>query len=532
MTPAIKPLPNETQPQFAVRYHSAMAGVMPDTLARNAAMFTAWDSARGDQDVLRRYAREQFPETQFREVRHVPVFEEHETAEGPDQTPVRYSRDDLVAIINRCNSRISDTNNFAPLSDGHTKPSGTHTEHQFPEVWGYSGPFYLGQTGRDKPRWAIFADEHHRLDRADDLKHKPFRSVEVWRAPEMADRFFSPIAALGSETPRLDMGMAAFYGRNELTGELVERYSGPVMPSATAVCVPSFGEKDKKQRYAADADGDAAPDSEENMAHGSSLSSEDIQALVAQIVPAVVAAVGEEYGLQPVAQAGDDNTTQGDPAGASPVEPEPDGDEAAPEIEPACEDGGPEQESPSPEKAPAPSAPAPAAAKADDPPTSEPAQPAGVDAGESANANDDDIGKAVKMRELTDKIAALEAENAKLREQVSKSSETAVQATRREQYSRLQQQGYRLDIDKEMAFAGTLSDDQFKAHLTRVAECYSRVPMAASTPAIPVDDSPPLARPVETSKSEQCSKKAVEHCRANPKIRYEEALELAKNGQI
>lgn len=525
MTPTIKPLPNETQPQFAVRYHAGMAQVMPDTLARNAAMFEAWDGSRGDQDVLRRYAREQFPDTQFREVRHVPVFEEHETTEGPEQTPVRYSRDDLVKIIGRCNSRISDTNNFSPISDGHTKPAGHASESQFPEVVGYSGPFYLGQTGRDKPRWAIFADEHHRLDRADDLKHKPFRSVEIWRAPEMAERFFSPIAALGSETPRLDMGMATFYGKHEQTGELVERYSGPVMPSATAVSIPSFGEHDKKQRYAADADADAVPDNvEENMA----LSTEDIQALVAQIVPAVVAAVGEEYGLTPVAQA-----VEGDGEGNA-DHPEPDADNVPPN-EPGEDDGDADNQFGDDASEPAddtpandaPISPAPAAAKPDaTAPAPAPSPSAGVASG------GDDLDAAVKVRELRDQVAALQAENAKLKEQANKSSETAVQAQRREQYSRLKAAGYQFDIDKQMTFAGTLSDEQFKAHLTQIAECYSRVPMASAVPAIPVDDSPPLARPAQANQAESYSKKAVRHCKLNPTVTYEQALELAQNNQI
>jgi len=152
---------------------------------------------------LEAIARKKFPAAEFVDAGEVCVFAEHETVDS-EGNPVRFSRCDLVEIVDRCNARILDTGDFAPLTDGHN-PSAENIASgaKEPEVLGYDGPFRLGVIGEANPRSAIFAREWHYKDRHEIVKRKPRRSVEYWTSK----RHFDPIAALGATTPRLDIGM-------------------------------------------------------------------------------------------------------------------------------------------------------------------------------------------------------------------------------------------------------------------------------------------------------------------------------------
>jgi len=148
-----------------------------------------------------------FPADKFVRVRDIPIFAEHE-AEGPDGQRIVYDRPALQAIVDRCNRRIQDTGDFAVLTDGHTPEK----EEQIagmkqPEVVGFVGPFKLGKIGSLNPRYAILADEFRFKDRADRVSRLPRRSVELWMSDNPNERFFDPIAALGAECPRLDLGI-------------------------------------------------------------------------------------------------------------------------------------------------------------------------------------------------------------------------------------------------------------------------------------------------------------------------------------
>ena len=398
------------------------------------------------------------------------------------------------------NERIRDRDSFRPISDGHTT-----RETPSPEVLGYAGPFYLGQIGRVNPTWAIFQSEHHYKDAVPTLAKRPARSVEVWRASRMQDRYFHPIAALGSEAPRLDLHMPALYGRwlHEATGEPVERYSGPVMPSATSVFVPSMEQHKKREQYEAGEDPTADKES------GAMIDPSDLQ----KIVSAVVEEMATTYGLSPKAPASADVNGDGGELDDDGEQPnfEPD-DEPDPEV-----DDNDDQA----------------------PPDAAPAQQSAGNGGQfdapSADNDADDHEYVAAIRALQDQLQAVEAENAKLKQQLQQAGAGQQEAYRREQYQKLRAQGYQLDVAKEMDFARELPDKAFKAHLTRIAECYQRVPLASAVPEIPVESSPVVqgngeTRAAKQAKAEQYAKRARDICMDDPKADYGKVLNDLKSG--
>lgn len=218
--PDIRPLTGETQADFAVRFHDITCETIPNTSARNAAMFRAWESAHPEGDDLARVSAEHWPTDKYTRIPNVAVFAEHST-KNRDGSTSKYDLSALRSIVERCNSRISDTGNYPAITEGHT-PDQPSPEAGAPPVLGYSGPFRLGMIGNQKPRWAIFADEHWLKENESKIRSLPNRSPEVWLEPRMEDRFFDPIAALGATTPRLDLGMVRYGKRGDV---LVEKYS-------------------------------------------------------------------------------------------------------------------------------------------------------------------------------------------------------------------------------------------------------------------------------------------------------------------
>ena len=201
------------------------------TDSKNAVCFQTWRMHKGE-DALDQTAVQRFSNGDFVQVKDVPVFTEHTTTDR-DGNMVVYDRNALEAIADRCNERIEDTGDFSPITDGHT-PDREASERgvPMPEVRGYAGPYRLGRVGNKKPRWAIFADEWWHKDDVQKLKKLRRRSPEVWLEERMEDRFFDPIAALGAETPRLDMGMTRFARTGD--GREVAKYTAAA-PSAFSV---------------------------------------------------------------------------------------------------------------------------------------------------------------------------------------------------------------------------------------------------------------------------------------------------------
>lgn len=259
----IIPEQNETQPQFAIRFHEAMAGEMPDTSKRNKLCFQTWDENRGDDPTISELVESRFTPDQYQRLNNVAMFHEHTVPAqsiGDKEVPAQhYGRDELAEMVDGMNDRILDHDEFSPITRGHTgqKPGAKDGERQMPEVLGFAGPYRLGMIGRKNPRWAIFGTEYHMKDAVPELKKRVGRSPEVWRYSRMRDRFFYPIATLGEEMPRLNLPPAHYSRRNaDESPVFVECYSA-VFPGGSNTFVPSFkaspdGRKPMADQYSAD----------------------------------------------------------------------------------------------------------------------------------------------------------------------------------------------------------------------------------------------------------------------------------------
>lgn len=239
--PIPSPNADESREDFITRCHIALNDEIPNTDQRNAVCFRQWHA----ETEVEKMARQMFPADKFEHVKEVPIFAEHEIT---DKTGKRmsYDREALQKIVNKCNERIADTGCYAKLSDGHTPdPADVSKGAKQPDVLGYVGNFRLGMIGNVKPRWAILADEYRYKDKAEYTSRRPGRSVEVWLHDDIAERFFDPIAALGAETPRLDLPMKL---SKSSAGVMIAKYSA-VLPSASNTYLPE-ALNEKKERYA------------------------------------------------------------------------------------------------------------------------------------------------------------------------------------------------------------------------------------------------------------------------------------------
>jgi len=285
-----KPKSGESQVQFAERCHVALRDSHPDTDERNAICFSAWrDSGK---DKLEKLADRTFDQDRYEKVPDVAVFCEHKKQKRlSDGSVVEevYDKAALEKIAARCNSRISDTKNFARLVEGHTpSPEESAAGASQPEVLGFEGPYWIGMGGNDDPRWCIYANEYWLKSEAHKRPKLPGRSVELWMHDDMGERFFDPIAALGAETPRLDLPMK--YSQTE-DGRAVQvaRYSA--FAGEGNVYAPAFNAPAKKERYEM-----MSPEEINQLA----------QAMAAPIGQAVAQAVIQALSEAPADQAGAD----------------------------------------------------------------------------------------------------------------------------------------------------------------------------------------------------------------------------------
>jgi hypothetical protein len=257
------PNENETQPQFAIRFHEAMIGEIADTSKRNKACFAAWDEHGFDDPTISELVESRFTPDQYQRLHDVAMFHEHtvpaQKIQDKEVPAQHYGRDELAEMVEGMNDRILDHDEFSPITRGHTgqKPGAKDGDRQMPEVLGFAGPYKLGMIGRKNPRWAIFGTEYHMKDAVPELKKRVGRSPEVWRYSRMRDRFFYPIATLGEEMPRLNLPPAHYSRRNaEESPVFVECYSA-VFPGGSNTFVPSFkpttdGRKPMADQYSAD----------------------------------------------------------------------------------------------------------------------------------------------------------------------------------------------------------------------------------------------------------------------------------------
>lgn len=426
------PLPGESQPDFFDRCFVAVAG---DTEDRNAVCQLAWRAAKGGDPV----AAKKFAAGEYIESPDHVVWAEH-VGDGPpdaegNPTQERYDRDKLVAIINRNNHRIKDTADFAPISDGHTpERDELMAGAKEPELLGYAGNFRLGKIGNVNPRYAILCDEYHRKDRADVLKAKPRRSVEVWLKQNVKDRYLDPIAALGTITPRLDMG----YRCAQLSdGTKVAKYA--YVPGASNTSIPN-NELEKEQYM---------------------LSPEEKQALVAEITQGVVAAL-KEATTDPAAD-------PAAPPAADPTMPEQFRQYMSADDEEGCEkfmQGMDDDED----------------AKAqfskymeEEADEDEKGFFSKVKSRHSAK------GEVAKYRQeastLRSQYAQAQREIRDVKEQLALIKSEKLDAIKKAEYAKLREEGYLFNEAKEMTLVSKYSQEQFEAHVNNVVRAnYGKIP--------------------------------------------------------
>lgn len=481
-----------------------MAG---STDERNAAILDAWDESEGATE-LQTIAARKFPASQFTRKTRVPVFLEHQyqrqrfdedTQEVMPET-VSWDRDRLAALTRTMNYRIANSGSFSPLSDGHTPtPREKAAGAKDPDVLGYQGQYRLGMIGNRQPQWAIFADEYHHNESVERLKKLTRRSPEVHiNAPQP---FFDPCAALGSNTPRLDMGTVSYSRSGEWTGidldgSAVEKYSmdtgTPQFPSGRNTSMPSdktrYGEPgvNEDQNGQDDQDGLLAAITEALSPVLDVL--DDLQALI-PLIPAL-----QKLALQQELPTPDAEAVPPPPAAQAPlpVAPEknamdqsPPGTPAQSEAPPACTDADSammakyvasqvteedmRQYRDSRSKPVAPSAMPPA-------------------------------GEASKYQLLAE-VKDLELKRDKLNRELTENAGKSREAIRYSRLSALRDSGYEFELAPEIERCSRFDDAQFEDHATNVVTRYSRLPMGAFT--LPVMESEPLGGPAESSEERQ-----------------------------
>ena len=491
------PYEGETQPEFAMRFHAAMMDEMPDAEERSRYCFRQWRDVMGE-DAETKICRERFPASQFDERRDIAIFDEHETPRE------KYGRDDLVAIIANQNKRIR-SKVFCPLSDGHTSDQPGDKE---PAVLGFCGPAMLGMTadvngGPDK--YSIWHTEYHMKEAAPVLAQKRGRSIETWRIDAKGQfvpikkRFFSPVAALGSTLPRLDLPSAK-YSRDHFSGDSLERYA---MPGATNMFAPDEVKVGKGMRldYGNDPDvlGDAADQDDpmqqpdrDNMDHSEPDGDESFPLGndIKQVLEAVFAAIeaskssGDDREIVRAVLTGLTNTDLWQKKLAE-LEQEGITGSSVPSIpipieptmpQPGTTPGGMNMPGAGQQAGAAPGAPSAfgASKPQPQPPQDKGSKPMSEEKPKYSNS-------ASALQALTDaqsEIALLKSAVHELSTQLAAERETRVEYSRRNTLQTLATEYEKVDVDKLLAKCKGLSDADFSERITEIKECYSRKPEA------------------------------------------------------
>lgn len=478
------PNENETQPQFAIRFHEAMAGEMPDTSKRNKACFAVWDEHRGEDPTISELVESRFTPDQYQRLHNVAMFHEHtvpaQKIQDKEIPAQHYGRDELAEMVDGMNDRILDHDEFSPITRGHTgqKPGAKDGDRQMPEVLGFAGPYKLGMIGRKNPRWAIFGTEYHMKDAVPELKKRVGRSPEVWRYSRMRDRFFYPIATLGEEMPRLNLPPAHYSRRSaDESPVFVECYSA-VFPGGNNTFVPSFkaspdGRKPMADSYSANPS--QTPVSSGQGTKLSDLTLEEFLEIFMETQP-------QQFLLGLMRQAG--NSGMPNPAVQNEIPPDPTVPApGAPGQDPAAAGGAaPVQPDPSvnggdgnpapvasssPAVPAAPQNPAPSAPAAGAPPIPQkPGMPPMVQ----------DKDKDNYSRQLRDVMDASAQLRRQLSDALAKIAEIDGEKTRIERYSRLEKlsSDYILKPEVELERTAGYTPEQFNAHVQIITDNYQR----------------------------------------------------------
>lgn len=236
-----------------------------------------------------------------------PMFKEHWTRECRDEDGAISSestylgKDELKGIADRCNERIADTGDFAPIIINHTTDDG-QVEN---EIIGFSGPYRVGTFGNLKPKATIYGKMWVFKGKEEKLRQYPRLSVEYWCSEENpADGYFDPVSLLGARTPELDLGV---HYAKDATGRRLMRYSKEghfryeaASPGGSNTSVPALVGVD-------DAD-DKKPEqySKESAGMATTLTPVDIQQIVAALIPVITQQVSEAVAGMKVMNANDE----------------------------------------------------------------------------------------------------------------------------------------------------------------------------------------------------------------------------------
>jgi len=433
--------------------------------------------------------RDPFPPDQYVFRPGVVVFAEH-SATLRDGTPVRYDRRALERIAANCNRRIEETGNYAAVCIGHTERS----EEDKPLV-GFAGPFRVEDRNG---RAVITADFHIFRDRAEALKRFPRPSPEVWIPSSGFDPdriFLDPIAMLGAETPRLDLGMTFLY-RARNGPFLCEKYAATLAGPAN-VHVPGSTA--------------APPDSTQKEPYSmAQLSPEDIQAILKAIEATDWFAALQEMIAERKNPHGDaDSGPRGDDS-----RPEPDGDE------PQTADRRKDSDA--------------AADDGDAPSADEPR----IDGGDDRPKKVEEYRRTLHYAKREDVLSA-QKEIYALRQAVERERGLRVNSERRRILEGLARR-YVMDVDEEMRLMvyGKASDPEFAKHCERIQRYYRAVPAETEIPlwsdAAP-DYDPQSRENYSRSRERETAEKALAYAKrminAGRQISFDEALAAVRDGR-
>ena len=442
-----------------------------------------------------RKANDPFPEEKFLKIPGVVVFTEHRTRLR-DGRPAVYDRETLERIAANCNRRIDETGNYAAVCIGHTSP-----ENSDKPLIGFAGPFRVEERNG---KAVLVCDFHILRDEVDNLARYPRPSPEVWIPEDGFDPdriFLDPIAMLGAETPRLDLGMTFLY-RAMAGPYLCEKYAAA--PAPGNVAVPEFGAR-KKVRY-------------EKEDSPMPLAKEDIQAILKAIESTdwyswlrqqMAANAGGEH-KEPDGDEGEtppDNTAKADKYEAEDTPPppkkkRPDDDDLEPDDEPAEDLEDEDTEEP-------------------------PRKPRKVEEYRCTThyAKREDVLEA--QREIY-----------RLRVELEKEKALRINTERRRILENLARQ-YVVDVDEEMQSCryGRMSDEAFRKHCARIERHYRPRPVGLELPmwaegAAESGDAPELYRKQqETSLHERALAYAKRMIALGKPISYDDALEQVRLGK-
>lgn len=496
-TTDISPLPGEIQVDHYSRVFPLLSGT---TEEKNAEILAAWEDSE-EAHELDEIADRKFPADKFSRGVSVPVFTEHETVRkridasgNVIEEPVKWDRDRLAAMCYQMNHRIRDTGSFSPITEGHTPDKHARDKGcPQPAVLGYQGKFRMGLIGNLDPKWTIFCDEYRHIEDADKFSKLTRRSPEVWSSAEKP--FFDPCAALGAETPRLDMGTALAYSHDGYwqsvgdDGATIDKYSMgvPTFAGPGNVTIPTQVPKENYEANGNEPDGDESD----------------------QIVSAVMEALGPA--LEIIAQ-------------IEPLLPALQKLAVKSELPPKEETTGAVANQHGQSGPAAPDAPAPAA------PVNQPGQPnpqpqASTMPQELAEDDKNMMTKYMAGQcSETDLRAHRDAKRKPAPSMYSKASPIE-QAERYQKLSELRDKGYEFELDGELKLTASYTPDQFATHCSKVVTRYSRLPIGGpNLPTLDDDPTPLIAKRIEdiTEKDrDEVVKYAMQHSISNFKQAFD-----------